>query len=151
MLDEGSVAPLGGTTTCPAASRVVLSELDAPCAVVELSGRAILAEGRQRHGRVGALGDGLVPAVPIEVGGGIARVGRVHPTRRRAPGLRREELAALTGVSVEYLVRLEQGRARNSSPQLLGALARALRLTDDERDHLYQVAGVAPPSLRVVS
>lgn len=65
---------------------------------------------------------------------------------RRAPGLRREELAGLAGVSVEYLVRLEQGRARNPSPALLGALARALRLTDDERDHLYRVAGAAPPA-----
>lgn len=70
---------------------------------------------------------------------------------RRAPGLRREELAGLAGVSVEYLVRLEQGRARNPSPPLLGALARALRLTDGERDHLYRVAGVAPPSPLVVS
>lgn len=70
---------------------------------------------------------------------------------RRAPGLRREELALLAGVSVEYLVRLEQGRARNPSPQLLGALARALRLTDAERDHLYRLAGAAVPSPRVVS
>src|SRR5689334_9388903 len=71
-------------------------------------------------------------------------------TGRRAPGLRREELATLAGVSVEYLVRLEQGRARNPSPQLLGALARALRLTEAERDHLYRVAGAAPPSPGVV-
>ena len=70
---------------------------------------------------------------------------------RRAPGLRREELAMLAGVSVEYLVRLEQGRARHPSPQLLGALARALRLSDDERDHLYRVGGVAPPSDEFVS
>ncbi len=78
-------------------------------------------------------------------------VGLPPGTGRRTPGLRREELSALAGVSVEYLVRLEQGRARNPSPQLLGALARALRLTDSERDHLYRVAGVAPPSPRVVS
>lgn len=52
---------------------------------------------------------------------------------RRAPGRRREELAILAGVSVEYLVRLEQGRARHPSPQVLGALARALRLTDTDR------------------
>jgi transcriptional regulator with XRE-family HTH domain len=67
-------------------------------------------------------------------------------TGRRAPGLRREELAILAGVSVEYLVRLEQGRARHPSPQLLGALARALRLTEDERDHLYRVGGAPAPS-----
>ncbi len=72
-------------------------------------------------------------------------------TERRTPGLRREELATLAGVSVEYLVRLEQGRARHPSPQLLGALARALRLTDDERDHLYRVGGAAVPSDGVVS
>ncbi len=79
---------------------------------------------------------------------------RVHPDEvglaagsgRRAPGLRREELAALAGVSVEYLVRLEQGRARHPSPQVLGALARALRLSEEERDHLYRVGDAAVPS-----
>jgi transcriptional regulator with XRE-family HTH domain len=69
---------------------------------------------------------------------------------RRTPGLRREELAALAGVSVDYVVRLEQGRALNPSPQLLGALATALRLTEAERDHLCRVAGSAPPSRRIV-
>jgi PAS domain-containing protein len=69
---------------------------------------------------------------------------------RRTPGLRREELAALAGVSVDYIVRLEQGRAQNPSPQLLGALARALRLTDEERDHLYRAAGAAPPTAGLV-
>ncbi len=65
--------------------------------------------------------------------------------RRRAPGLRREELAGLAGLSVDYLSRLEQGRATSPSPQVLAALARALRLTDEERRHLYPVAGQAPP------
>ena len=65
---------------------------------------------------------------------------------RRTPGLRREELAALAGISVEYVVRLEQGRATRPSAQLLGALARALRLTEEERDHLHRVAGAAVPS-----
>ncbi len=69
---------------------------------------------------------------------------------RRAPGLRREELSVLAGVSVDYIVRLEQGRARHPSAQLLAALARALRVTDAERDHLFQVAGVAVPSGGVV-
>jgi len=78
-------------------------------------------------------------------------VGLPAGTRRRAPGLRREELATLAGVSVEYLVRLEQGRARHPSSQLLGALARALRLTADERDHLYRVGGAAVPSEEYVS
>jgi transcriptional regulator with XRE-family HTH domain len=69
---------------------------------------------------------------------------------RRAPGLRREELAALAGISVEYIVRLEQGRAQHPSPQLLGALARALRLSEDERDHLYRVGGAPVPSRGLV-
>jgi transcriptional regulator with XRE-family HTH domain len=64
---------------------------------------------------------------------------------RRASGLRREELASLAGISVDYLVRLEQGRATNPSAQVLAALSRALRLTAQERDHLYTVAGQAPP------
>ena len=69
---------------------------------------------------------------------------------RRTAGLRREELAALAGISVDYIVRLEQGRARNPSPQLLRALAIALRLSEAERDHLYRVAGAAPPSAQTV-
>ncbi|MCS5736118.1 helix-turn-helix transcriptional regulator [Herbiconiux daphne] len=65
---------------------------------------------------------------------------------RRAAGLRREELAMLAGLSVDYVVRLEQGRARHPSVQVASALARALQLTDAERDHLYVVAGLLPPS-----
>jgi transcriptional regulator with XRE-family HTH domain len=64
---------------------------------------------------------------------------------RRTGGLRREELASLAGISVDYLIRLEQGRATNPSTQILAALSRALRLTTEERDHLYTVAGQAPP------
>ena len=66
-------------------------------------------------------------------------------SRRRTPGLRREELGALAGLSVDYVTRLEQGRARRPSTQVLGALARALRLDDDERAHLFRLAGAAPP------
>jgi transcriptional regulator with XRE-family HTH domain len=69
---------------------------------------------------------------------------------RRVPGLRREELAALAGLSVDYLVRLEQGRASNPSSQTVGALARALRLTNDERDLLYRIAGCAAPAAGTV-
>lgn len=65
--------------------------------------------------------------------------------RRRVAGLRREEVAQLAGVSVDYLARLEQGRARAPSPSVLAALARALRLTDDERAHLFRVAGHVEP------
>jgi transcriptional regulator with XRE-family HTH domain len=79
-----------------------------------------------------------------------ADVGLPAVAGRRTTGLRREELAALAGVSVDYIVRLEQGRATNPSPQLLRALALALRLTEDERDHLYRVAGVAAPTRGVV-
>ncbi|WP_022907278.1 helix-turn-helix transcriptional regulator [Curtobacterium sp. B18] len=77
-------------------------------------------------------------------------VGLPAGSGRRTPGLRREELAALAGVSVDYVVRLEQGRATNPSPQLLGALATALRLSDAEREHLHRVAGTALPSRRMV-
>jgi transcriptional regulator with XRE-family HTH domain len=66
--------------------------------------------------------------------------------RRRAPGLRREEVAMLAGVSVGYLTRLEQGRASNPSAQVLMALARALRLTDEELRHLLRAAGHADDS-----
>ena len=72
--------------------------------------------------------------------------GLPHGSRRQAPGLRREELAMLAGISVDYLVRLEQGRSTNPSPQVLGSLARALRLSVEERDHLYRVAGAAVPT-----
>jgi transcriptional regulator with XRE-family HTH domain len=64
---------------------------------------------------------------------------------RRAPGLRREELALLAGVSADYITRLEQGRATAPSPQVLGALGRALRLSREEQDHLFRLAGQAPP------
>ncbi|MFF0471559.1 helix-turn-helix transcriptional regulator [Micromonospora zamorensis] len=74
-----------------------------------------------------------------------ADVGLPPGLGRRAPGLRREELALLAGVSVDYIVRLEQGRARHPSPQLLASLARALRLNDLERDHLFRVAGAGVP------
>ena len=65
---------------------------------------------------------------------------------RRTPGLRREELAKLSGVSTDYCMRLEQRRSSQPSTQVLAALARALRLTEDERDHLYILAGHQPPA-----
>jgi DNA-binding XRE family transcriptional regulator len=74
-----------------------------------------------------------------------ADVGLPAGPSRRTRGLRREELAALAGVSVDYLIRIEQGRATNPSAQVLAALSRALRLTMEERDHLYTVAGQALP------
>jgi transcriptional regulator with XRE-family HTH domain len=71
--------------------------------------------------------------------------------RRRAAGLRREELAALAGISVDYLTRLEQGRATAPSEQVVESLARALRLSDAERDHLFELAGRSAPGLGFVS
>ncbi|MBF8191032.1 helix-turn-helix domain-containing protein [Nonomuraea sp. K274] len=70
---------------------------------------------------------------------------------RRAPGLRREELAQLAGLSVDYVLRLEQSRAKNPSPQVVGALARALQLSRAERDQLYRSAGLLPPQDGTVS
>ncbi|MFF3274213.1 helix-turn-helix domain-containing protein [Streptomyces chrestomyceticus] len=63
-----------------------------------------------------------------------------YGARRRVPGLRREELAQLAGVSVAYYTRLEQGQSHNASDGVLDALARALRLSPDERAHLRDLA-----------
>lgn len=70
---------------------------------------------------------------------------------RRAAGLRREELADLAGISVDYLIRLEQGRATSPSAPVVAALARALQLTVDERDHLYRLAQLVPPCVCMIS
>jgi transcriptional regulator with XRE-family HTH domain len=79
-------------------------------------------------------------AVGVPVGG-----------RRRAAGLRREELAGLAGISVDYLTRLEQGRATSPSVQVVESLARALRVSDVERDLLFRLAGHASPGPGIVS
>ena len=63
---------------------------------------------------------------------------------RRVPGLRREEVAMLAGVSVDYYVRLEQGRDRAPSAQVVDALVMALRLDEDGRQHLYRLAALSP-------
>jgi transcriptional regulator with XRE-family HTH domain len=73
-------------------------------------------------------------------------VGLARGPRRRTGGLRREEVAALVGMSTDYVGRLEQGRGPQPSTQMLAAMARGLRLTLAERDHLYRLAGHdAPP------
>jgi transcriptional regulator with XRE-family HTH domain len=89
-------------------------------------------------------------------------VGATAGPRRRTPGLRREEVAALAGMSADYYTRLEQQRGPQPSDQMVAAIARALRLTLDERDHLFRIAGhhapdrvrrdehVAPAVLRVL-
>ncbi len=78
-------------------------------------------------------------------------VGLPVGARRRATGLRREELAHLAGVSVDYLTRLEQGRATSPSAQVVEALARGLRLSDLERQLLFRLAGHTPPGRQLVS
>lgn len=72
-------------------------------------------------------------------------VGLVAGPRRRVVGLRREEVAQLAGLSVDYVVRLEQGRAPRPSIQVLTALTRALRLDRDGRDQVFRLAGSEPP------
>ncbi|HEY0117390.1 MAG TPA: helix-turn-helix transcriptional regulator [Cellulomonas sp.] len=72
-------------------------------------------------------------------------VGLPTGPRRRAAGLRREEVAQLTSMSTDYYSRLEQRRGPQPSTQMLAALARALRLTSDERDYLFRVAGHSAP------
>ncbi|MEU2419694.1 helix-turn-helix transcriptional regulator [Streptomyces sp. NPDC007851] len=73
-----------------------------------------------------------------------AEVGLPRGTRRRTPGLRREEVAQLAFISTEYYTRLEQARGPRPSREVLGGLTRALRLSDAERAHLHHLAG-APP------
>jgi transcriptional regulator with XRE-family HTH domain len=82
--------------------------------------------------------------------------GRINPAdagmpksaRRRVPGLRREELAQMAGVSVDYYTRLEQGRCRTASPEILESLATALRLDETERAHLFDLANRRPTQPR---
>lgn len=79
-------------------------------------------------------------------------VGLPPGARRRAPGLRREEVASLAVMSTDYYTRLEQQRGPQPSAQMLASLARALRLTDDERRYLFQICGHnAPATLSAVT
>src|SRR6267154_5160628 len=81
-----------------------------------------------------------------------ARRARLHPesfglpdvARRRVPGLRRHELALLAGISTEYYIRLEQGRDRHPSPQVVEALAGVLQLDSDGAAHLHRLAAPGP-------
>jgi transcriptional regulator with XRE-family HTH domain len=74
-----------------------------------------------------------------------ADVGLPTGPRRRVPGLRRDEVATLAGASVEYYIELERGAGAQPSEQMLAALSRALRLTADERDYLFHLAGRPVP------
>lgn len=95
--------------------------------------RAALADFLRRHREALQPGDvGLGPGL-----------------RRRAPGLRREEVAQLALMSTDYHTRLEQQRGPQPSTQILASVARALRLTADERDYLYRVAGHGVPDRTV--
>ncbi|MCC2031085.1 helix-turn-helix transcriptional regulator [Microbacterium allomyrinae] len=73
------------------------------------------------------------------------QVGIIGGGRRRVPGLRREEVAMLAGMSVDYVARMERGNLAGVSPELLGALARALRLDEAETAHLHDLARAAAP------
>jgi transcriptional regulator with XRE-family HTH domain len=73
-------------------------------------------------------------------------VGLPPGVRRRTRGLRRDEVASLAAMSTDYYTRLEQGRGPHPSVALLASLARALRMTADERDHLFHLAEQAPPA-----
>ena len=77
------------------------------------------------------------------------RVGIPHVDRRRVPGLRREELAMLAGLSTDYVMRLEQGRDHRPSARVLDALARALQLDEDATTHLFQLGGAERQSPRL--
>lgn len=76
-------------------------------------------------------------------------VGLQTGSRRRVAGLRREEVAQLAGVGLTWYTWLEQGRPIAASEQVLGAIARALRMSEDERDHLFALAGVSVPGREV--
>ncbi|MEN3610484.1 helix-turn-helix transcriptional regulator [Plantactinospora sp. ZYX-F-223] len=80
-----------------------------------------------------------------------AAVGLPSGRARRVTGLRREELAELAGISVDYVVRLEQGRFTTPSAQVVAALARALQLRDAERDHLFRLARLVTPTEAEIS
>src|SRR5436190_23024213 len=79
------------------------------------------------------------------------QVGLPRGTRRRTPGLRREEVASLAGVSPEWYTWLEQGRDINVSVQLLESLARVLQLDANERTHLFLLALRQPPPVETFS
>ena len=79
---------------------------------------------------------------------GPSDVGLPDGLRRRTPGLRREEVASLAGVSTDHYTRLEQARGSAPSESVLSAIARALQCDLDERDHLFYLAGMTPPARR---
>ncbi|MCZ9340592.1 helix-turn-helix transcriptional regulator, partial [Streptomyces sp. TRM76130] len=75
-------------------------------------------------------------------------VGLASHGARRVAGLRREEVAVLAGMNSDYYARLEQGRERSPSPQILESISGALRLDDEAREHMFRLAGTAPDGER---
>ncbi|WP_194817077.1 helix-turn-helix transcriptional regulator [Nocardia sp. XZ_19_385] len=76
-----------------------------------------------------------------------ADVGLPETGQRRTPGLRRQEVAQLAGISVDYYIRMEQARGAKPSRQVLAAVGRALLLSTDEREYLFRIAGENPPAV----
>jgi transcriptional regulator with XRE-family HTH domain len=131
-----------------------MDTLIAPSCAAAIAGSSALASwdrayqaGGSRHNRSMARSDQLGEFVR-------SRRARVSPelvgldagVRRRVPGLRREELAHLAHVSIDYVVRLEQGRIGRPSSDILEALARALLLDAAERRHLFRLAATSEPT-----
>jgi hypothetical protein len=110
-------------------------------AIRESRQRLPLCEGGAQHGRRAELGK-FLKARRAQLSP--ADFGLPDGSRRRTPGLRREELALLAGIGVTWYTWLEQGREINASMQVLDALARTLRLDRAEREHLYWLAESAP-------
>ncbi|GAA3647730.1 helix-turn-helix transcriptional regulator [Microbacterium marinilacus] len=77
-----------------------------------------------------------------------ADVGLRGGSRRRTPGLRREEVAQLAGISTDHYTRLEQARGSAPSASVVAAVARALQCDEDQRDHLFHLVGIEPPRRR---
>lgn len=108
---------------------------------------------RDRDWDTGVMSDHLEPRPAEFLRAARARLtpdqaGIADAGRRRVAGLRREELAMLAGVSVDYYTRLEQGRSKSASPEVLDALADALRLDGAERAHLHTIARPTPARRR---
>jgi transcriptional regulator with XRE-family HTH domain len=131
------------TTIRPDAWRRHADPCDGAGALVRSGDRPKPVHRMQRHNELGEfLRSCRGRLLPEDVG--VSAYGK----RRRVPGLRREELAQLAGVSVAYYTRLEQGHNYNASDSVLDALARALRLDQDEHVHLRNLARRTPPTRR---
>jgi hypothetical protein len=118
--DRGAVGQVGGSAAVMASAQI------GPGQVAQGRRRELAGFLRSRRERIAPELVGLPPA-----------------SRRRTPGLRREEVATLAGVGVTWYTWLEQGRDINASPQVLDAVARTLMLDPHERDHLFRLAETA--------